>query len=119
LEAAADPHVVRLSMGLLSLVTGLAVMGFLTRAQLQGSSSSGGASPAAVVAAARHVAPLAELQRAVATLEQQHAVTGTYAGTVLTGQTARLVRADATSYCVEASALHVAGPGHSPEAGPC
>jgi hypothetical protein len=106
-------------MGLLSLVAGLAVIGFLTRAQLQGSSSPGAASPAAALTAARQVAPLAELQRAVATLEQQHAVSGTYAGTALTGQGARLVRADATSYCVEASGLHVAGPGRSPESGPC
>jgi hypothetical protein len=109
----------RLSLGLLSLVAGLAVMGYLTRAQLQGSSSSGGASPAAALAAARQVAPLAELQRAVAVLEQQHAVNGTYAGAALASATVRLVRADATSYCVEASSLHVAGPGRGPESGPC
>jgi hypothetical protein len=106
-------------MGLLSLVAGLAVMGFLTRGQLQGSSSSGDASPAAALTAARQVAPVAELQRAVASLEQQRAVSGTYAGTVLTGQSARLVRADATSYCLEASGLHVVGPGRNPEPGPC
>jgi hypothetical protein len=34
----------RLSMGLLSLVAGLAVMGYLGRAQLQGSASSANAS---------------------------------------------------------------------------
>jgi hypothetical protein len=109
----------RLSLGLLSLVAGLAVMGYLTRAQLQGSSSSGGASPSAALAAARQVAPLAELQRAVVVLEQQHAVSGTYAGAALASPTMRLVRADATSYCVEASGLHVAGPGRGSESGPC
>jgi hypothetical protein len=108
----------RLSMGLLSLVAGLAVMGYLARAQLQGSPSSGGASPAAALSAARQVAPLAELQRAVTLLEQHRAETGTYAGTP-TGATVRLVRADATMYCVEASGLHVAGPGRGPEPGRC
>jgi hypothetical protein len=63
----------RLSMGLLSLVIGLAVMGYLARAQLQGSSSARDASPVASLAAARQVAPLAELQRAVALLEQHRA----------------------------------------------
>jgi hypothetical protein len=108
----------RLSMGLLSLVIGLAVMGYLARAQLQGSSSARDASPAAALTAARQVAPLADLQRAVALLEQHRAETGTYAGT-LTGGTVRLVRADATTYCVEASGLHVAGPGLGPESGRC
>lgn len=109
----------RLSLGLLSLVAGLAVMGYLTRAQMQDSSFSGDASPPAALAAARQVAPLADLQRAVAALEQQHAVSGTYAGTAPTSATVRLVRADATSYCVESSGLHVAGPGRGPESGPC
>jgi hypothetical protein len=111
--------VVRLSLGLLSLVAGLAVMGHLTRAQLQGSSSSGGGSPAAALAAARQVAPLAGLQRAVTLLEQHQAESGTYAGTTFASATVRLVRADATSYCVETSGLHVAGPGGGPESGPC
>jgi hypothetical protein len=108
----------RLSMGLLSLVAGLAVMGYLARAQLQGSASSGNASPAAALNAAREVAPLAELQRAVTLLEQHRAETGPYAGTP-TGGTVRLVRADATTYCVEASGLHVPGPGRGPESGRC
>ena len=106
-------------MGLLSLVAGLAVMGYLARAQLQGSPSSGGAAPAAALDAARQVAPLAELQRAVTQLEQHRVETGTYAGTTLTGATVRLVRSDATTYCVEAPGLHVAGPGRGPESGRC
>jgi hypothetical protein len=69
--------------------------------------------------AARQVAPLAELQRAVTQLEQHRVETGTYALTTLTGATVRLVRADATTYCVEASGLHVAGPGHGPPSGRC
>ena len=105
-------------MGLLSLVAGLAVMGYLARAQLQSSPSSGGASPAAALTAARQVAPLAELQRAVALLEQHRAETGSYAG-ALTGGTVRLVRADATTYCIDAPGLHVAGPGRGPESGRC
>lgn len=105
-------------MGLLSLLAGLAVMGYLARAQLQGSPSSGGASPAAALDSARQVAPLAELQRAVTLLEQHRAETGTYAGTP-TGGTVRLVRADATTYCIEASGLHIAGPGRAPESGAC
>jgi Tfp pilus assembly protein PilE len=108
----------RLSMGLLSLVAGLAVMGYLARAQLQGSPSPGGASPAAALNAARQVAPLAALQRAVTLLEQHRAETGTYAGTP-TGAPVQLVRADATTYCIEASGLHVAGPGLGPEPGRC
>ena len=64
----------------------------------------------------------AELTGAEATLDVQRSSTGSYAGAPLTAPVT-LVRADATSYCIQvvrgSAAAHVAGPGGSPAAGPC
>jgi len=58
-------------------------------------------------------------QQAEAQLEQQHALNGTYAGTSLAGFGVTLVRADASTYCVQNAAAHLAGPGGTAAAGPC
>jgi len=59
---------------------------------------------------------------AAATLDAQRSATGSYAGAQLAGGM-ELVRADATSYCVQTQqgpvVQHEDGPGGSPALGPC
>jgi hypothetical protein len=59
---------------------------------------------------------------AAATLAVQRSTTGSYVGARLAPRMT-LVRADATSYCVQTQAgtdvQHLAGPGGTPPAGPC
>jgi len=59
---------------------------------------------------------------AAASLDAQRTATGSYAGARLAGGMT-LVRADATSYCVQTQVgtlvEHEAGPGGSPATGPC
>ena len=58
-------------------------------------------------------------EQAQAQLEQQHALNGTYAGTSLAGFGVTLVRADASTYCIQNAAAHLAGPGGTAATGPC
>jgi hypothetical protein len=64
----------------------------------------------------------AEFTGAQATLDAQRNATGSYAGAPLTAPVV-LVRADATSYCIQvvvgAVAHHLAGPGGTSSVGPC
>ena len=64
----------------------------------------------------------AEFTGAQASLDAQRNATGTYAGTPLTPPLT-LVRADATSYCVEYAQgpvlQHLVGPGGTPQPGHC
>jgi len=58
-------------------------------------------------------------QQAQAQLEQQHALNGTYAGTSLGGFGVTLVRADASTYCIQSTSAHLTGPGGVAATGPC
>ena len=58
-------------------------------------------------------------EQAQAQLEQQHALKGTYAGTSLAGFGVTLVRADASTYCIQNAGAHLAGPGGAAATGPC
>jgi hypothetical protein len=64
----------------------------------------------------------AQFTGAEATLDAQHNATGSYAGAPVTAPLT-LVRADATSYCIQLVqgplARHVAGPGGTATVGPC
>jgi hypothetical protein len=64
----------------------------------------------------------AQFTGARATLDAQHTATGSYEGAPLSAPIT-LVRADATSYCIEyaqGSVLqHLAGPGGTPQPGRC
>jgi hypothetical protein len=106
----------RLTFGVLSLVIALAVTGYLARAQLSGQGAK--TPPAQVASQAQQVAALASLQQAAAALEQFKALNATYAGAPVP-RGARLTRADAISYCLEAGGRHLAGPGGTPQTGPC
>jgi lipid-binding SYLF domain-containing protein len=63
------------------------------------------------------------LEAAATSLEQSRTVNGTYAGATLTDTSVRLVRADASSYCLESASrtatYHLAGPGGTVALGPC
>ena len=103
-----------------SLLASLGVAGYLVKGQL---ATSGPKSPTAsrAIAAGEAAAAAVNLQQAAATLAQFRAANGTYAGADVAGVT--LVRADATSYCLQAisdgAVFHEAGPGGAPAAGHC
>lgn len=63
-------------------------------------------------------------QAAAQTLQAYYAASGTYAGAALSpGSGVVLVRADATSFCLQSGSgtavMHEAGPGGSPQPGAC
>jgi putative hemolysin len=107
---------------LISLLGALLVGVYLFGA---GSRAAGPTSPVATHAerAGTAAAAAANFQQASVALEQNRATTGTYAGTDLAGYAVTLVRADASSYCVQvgsgAAAMHLGGPGAAPATGPC
>jgi len=71
--------------------------------------------------AAAEQAAVANVQTAIAALATFHSLNETYAGATVTG--ARLVRADATSYCIESTVRGATessrGPNGAVVAGPC
>jgi hypothetical protein len=106
----------------LSLLAALVVGVYLFGA---GSRAAGPTSQAAKSAESKGIAAVAtaNFQQATAALEQTHAVSGTYADTNLAGFGVTLMRADAASYCIQASVgtslMHQSGPGAGPLPGPC
>ena len=107
---------------LISLLSALVVGVYLFGA---GSRAAGPTSQAAKSAESKGIAAAAtaNFQQAVTALEQTHAVSGTYAETNLAGFGVTLVRADAMSYCIQASVgtsvQHQTGPGGEALPGPC
>jgi hypothetical protein len=93
--------VVRL-FGTLSLVAGLAVGGVFWSQQAR---------------SVQQEAPSTMLGAATTALELNHRIRGTYAG--VTFSEVKVVRADASSFCVEAAGYFVAGPGGKPHKGRC
>jgi Tfp pilus assembly protein PilE len=108
-------------VSILSLLVALLVAGWLLTAQQRSGPSGHTASQA--VARAQQTASGLTFQQAQVQLEQFHALNGTYAGASTAGFGATLVRADASSYCVQAgeadSTTHLSGPGGEPSSGPC
>jgi hypothetical protein len=103
-------------ISLLSLLAALLVAGWLLTAQHSGSSDS---KTSAEIAQAQQSASGVAFQQAQTELESFHALNGTYAGASLGGFGVTLVRADASTYCIQDSASHLDGPGGTPAAGPC
>jgi hypothetical protein len=108
-------------ISLLSLLAALLVGGWLLTAQ-------NGHAPtrtrtAQAVDEAQQAASGLTFQQAATQLEQAHALNGTYAGASLAGFGVTLVRADASSYCVQTGSgtavSHLAGPGGAAASGPC
>lgn len=99
---------------LLSLVVALLVGAFLWSGQTSGSTH-----PDRQVEQARQTASAVTFQQAESALEDFRAVNGTYAGASLAGFGVTLVRADASSYCIQAGGSHVAGLGGTVQPGGC
>ncbi len=106
---------------LLSLLATLLVVNWLLTAQ-NGHSPTRSETTQAVEQAQRAAAGL-NFQQAETQLEQSHALDGTYAGASVAGFGVTLVRADASSYCLQTGSgtavSHLAGPGGTAASGPC
>ena len=97
----------------------LAVGGFLF---VQQSKTSGPASSVAQQAEtqAAAAASATDFNAALPELQAWYADHGTYAGVSLPPAfSITVVSADATSYCLQAGAEHLLGPGGAPQPGPC
>ena len=103
-------------LALLFLLVPLVLGGWLLNAEM-GGSASGGQSALQQIDQARQAALDARFQQAVVQLEQFRAAKGTYAGATADGF--GVIRADASSYCLETATQHLAGPGGSPQPGRC
>jgi Tfp pilus assembly protein PilE len=103
-------------LGFVSLLVTLVVVGWMLTAQQSGSSRK---QQKRAVDQAQVTANGVAFEQAQAQLEQQHALNGTYAGTPLSGFGVTLVRADASSYCIQNATAHLAGPGGAAATGPC
>jgi Tfp pilus assembly protein PilE len=99
---------------LLSLVVALLVGALLWNGRTSGSSS-----PDKQVEQAQRTASAVTFQQAESALEDFRAVNGTYAGASLAGFGVKVVRADASAYCIQAGGSHVAGPGGAVQPGTC
>jgi Tfp pilus assembly protein PilE len=108
-------------VSILSLLVALLVAGWLLTTQQR--SGPSGHTASQVVARAQQAASRLTFQQAQVQLEQFHALNSTYAGASTAGFDVTLVRADASSYCIQAGAgesvSHLAGPGGAPGSGPC
>ena len=110
------------AFGLLLLLVPLAVGGYLLAQQL---GTSGPTAPAITRAEtnAQSAVAATNLQAAGTVMQVWYAANSTYAGATLpVGSGVILVRADATTYCLQTSTApveHVVGPGGQLQVGPC
>lgn len=107
------------SLGLLLLLVSLALGGYLfaQQAKTDGPTSTlGGQAETQAQAAASATSFAAALPE----LQAWYAEHGTYAGVTLPPSFGvAVVRADASSYCLQAQNMHETGPGGAPAPGPC
>jgi len=111
------------SFGLVSVLASLAIVGYLFMAQSEGAGPTSQTAQQAEAGAAAAAAG-AGFQAAAPVLQAHFAQAGTYAGAAVPpSHGVTLVRADGTSYCLQAgtggTARHVVGPAGSPAPGPC
>lgn len=111
------------SLSLVSLLVALAIGGFLYARSAQETGPTSDVAKRAESQASSEVAA-ANFQSAMPTMEAYRAEHATYAGALLPPvYGVVVVRADETSYCLQAdtgdSAKHVIGPGGTPAPGPC
>jgi hypothetical protein len=112
------------TLGLPLLLVVLLIGGYLSMRQ---AGSSGPSSPAVTQAETQAQVATAGInfQGMAPVLASWYAANGTYVGAALPpGSGVELVRADATSYCLQTigaatATMHETGPGGSPEPGPC
>jgi hypothetical protein len=123
LPRAADRDDVAKTLGLLSLLAALAIVGYLITVQARTTGPTSAAGQQAQAEAAAQ-ASAASFQAAAPVLQAWHAERGTYAGAKLPPALGvALVRADDSSYCLQAgsgtAAQHLVGPGGTPPPGSC
>jgi type II secretory pathway pseudopilin PulG len=111
------------SLGLISIVVSLALVGILWAMTMQHSGPTSGTAKQAEQEASAAVSAL-NFTAAATQLEAYHAENATYAGATLPASFGvTLMRADAVSYCLQTgigtSSQHFAGPGGAGAAGPC
>lgn len=111
------------SLGLVSVVVSLALVGILWALTMQHSGPTSSTAKKAEQDASAAVSAM-NFTAAATQLEAYHAENATYAGaTVPPSFGVTLMRADAVSYClqtgVDTSAQHFTGPGGVAAAGPC
>jgi hypothetical protein len=103
-------------MRIVGLLVVVVVILFLGLKELQGSGQSPVQQGSAAVAGTN-------LQSAASILQASFVGNGTYAGAEVSSAGVTLVRADATSYCVQttlgAPVEHLTGPNGTPQPGPC
>ena len=104
------------AFGTVLLLLTLVVIAWMMTVQQSGSSRK---QQTQAVDQAQAAASGIAFQQAETQLEQQHALNGTYAGTSLAGFGVTLVRADASTYCIQNATTHLSGPGGTAAAGPC
>jgi hypothetical protein len=110
-------------LGAVVLLLCLAVTGYLFKRDAETAGPTSQLAQQAESQASAEVAAV-NFRAAVPMLEAQRAETGTYEGARLSPDFGvALVRADATSYCLESglapSAEHLTGPNGTPQPGPC
>ena len=111
------------SLSLVSLLIALAIGGYLFTTQTRTAGPTSEAGQRATEQAAAQ-ASAANFQAAAPVLQAHHAQNATYAGAVLPPNLGvMLVRADATSYCLQTGtggdAQHLVGPAGAAAPGPC
>ncbi len=111
------------TFGVVSVLASLAIVGYLFLAQSKDVGPTSQTAQQAQADAAAGAAG-ASFQAAVPVLQAHFAQAGTYAGATLPpSHGVTLVRADGTSYCLQAgtgeTARHVVGPAGAPAPGPC
>jgi outer membrane lipoprotein SlyB len=104
------------AVSLVSLLVALLVAGWMMTAQHSGTNDR---TTSQEIAQAQQSASGVSFQQAQTELEAHHALDGTYAGASLGGFGVSLVRADASSYCIQDAASHLDGPGGAVTAGRC
>ena len=99
------------------LVVALVAAAYLMSGQLSATTSQKSANTE--INRARQTAAGVKLEQGAFAIEQFHALNGTYAASSLGHLGVQLIRADASSYCLQSGDEHLAGPGGSPTPGPC
>lgn len=107
-------------LGIPSLLLVLVIGGYLMTKQMGGSNNSGTPPVQQAVVQADSAVAATNFSQADASMQAFLTQNGTYAGAVLPpGSGVVLVRADATSYCLQAGDEHEDGPGGTAEPGAC
>jgi hypothetical protein len=120
----ADIRAMTRTLGLIVLLVSLSIGGYLF---VESSRTSGPTAPAVTQAEAQAQSVVAgtNFEGMASVLQAWYASNGTYAGAALPpGSGVALVRADATSYCLETTgsatgAMHETGPNGTPQPGAC